>query len=246
MLQSLSVIIPDWSAPVNVTAFTTTIDGGISTGDCAHLNLGTHVGDNPQHVVSNRQRLQQHVGSAVELCWLHQTHSDMILNADNYRGVVEADAAVTGKRNTACVVMTADCLPVLLCNVAGTKIAALHCGWKGLLHHLIGKTLTEYFADEMVLAWLGPAIGQNSYEVDESLYQRFIQKNKHYVGAFINSRPGHYLFDLYHIAHLQLQVGGVSTTRIYGGGFDTFTDRRFFSYRRSAHTGRMASVIYFS
>lgn len=245
-MNTLALIYPDWNVPAHVTAFTTTVDGGVSEGDCAGLNLGEHVGDNLPHVAENRARLQTHVGKAVKLCWLNQTHSDIVVDLADYHGVVEGDAAITDQANTACVVMTADCLPVLLCNQTGTKVAALHCGWKGLYQNLIGQTLRDYFADEVVSAWLGPAIGQPSYEVDEGLYQRFIELTPRYQSAFVANRSGHYLFDLTAVARQQLLDAGVVAEAVFGGDFDTFTDPRCYSYRQSPKTGRMASVIYFT
>ncbi len=243
-MPALPLITPNWPAPGHINAFTTTTAGGVSSGDCSSFNLGTHVGDNPAHVAANRARLQQYVGEVVQLCWLHQTHSDIIENLNHYQGIIEADAAVTSQANRACIVMTADCLPVLLCDVSGKTVAALHCGWKGLYHNLIGKTVAQSFQGKPVMAWLGPAIAPSSYEVDEALYQRFITNNPVYASAFSANRPGHYLLDLYAIARWQLTAAGVAETAIYSGDFDTLTDRRFFSYRRSAATGRMASVIY--
>lgn len=243
-MKEMQVITPSWSVPSSVRAFTTTVLGGVSEGDCASLNVGAHVGDSTHHVAENRSRLQRYVGEEVKLCWLNQTHSDIVLDLSAYHGVVEADAAVSGQPNVACVVMTADCLPVLICNASGTKVAALHCGWKGLQANLIGKTIQQYFENESVIAWLGPAIGQASYEVDEALHQRFTAEHPAYAAAFTANRSGHYLFDLYAIARQQLQVAGVLSERVSGGHFDTYTDERFYSYRRSAQTGRMASVIY--
>ncbi len=240
----LPVIYPDWPAPTNVVAFTTTTAGGVSEGDCASLNLGTHVGDNPAHVRENRRRLQYMVGETVQLCWLRQTHSDLIIDTQSYQGVVEADASVSHQPQCASVVMTADCLPVLLCDAAGSRVAALHCGWRGLCHNLIQATIQQYFPNVDVMAWLGPAIGSASYEVDEALYQRFCAQHVDYAGAFQPTRPGHYLFDLYYIARLQLLAAGLPAAGIFGGDFDTFADKRFYSHRRSAQSGRMASVIY--
>lgn len=242
--MSLPVITPDWQAPSSVVAFTTTTAGGVSEQHCASLNLGMHVGDVPSHVAENRCRLQRQLGKQTTLCWLRQTHSDIIVNVNDYHGVVEGDASVTDKPQRACVVMTADCLPVLLCNQTGRKVAALHCGWKGLHHDIIGKTLQAHFSGEVVIAWLGPAISPASYEVDELLYQRFMALDADYAHAFSANRTGHYLLDLYAIARQQLQRAGVSPSHIFGGAFDTFSDTRFFSHRRNAQSGRMASLIY--
>ncbi|MGY0399805.1 MAG: peptidoglycan editing factor PgeF [Ostreibacterium sp.] len=243
-MPTLPVIMPEWDAPKHVVAFTTTTSGGVSQGHYHSLNVGHHVGDNPSSVNQNRACLQQHVGYEVQLCWLNQTHSDTIINLSDYDVAIEADAAVTIKKNQACMIMTADCLPVLLCNKTGTKVAALHCGWRGLEQNLIGKTLSQYFDNERIVAWLGPAIGQKSYEVNEKLYQRFVMQDKIFTRAFSSHRIGHYLFDLSEIARRQLYAAGVPSDAIYGGGFDTFTDSRFFSYRQNNKTGRLATIIY--
>ncbi len=270
----LPVIAPRWNAPSNVVAFTTTVDGGVSVGSYQSFNLGTHVGDNLDAVAHNRLLLQQFVGNKANLHWLNQTHSDIIVNLDmlsndmvaecgEYSECSEGDASFTSQKHNACIVMTADCLPVLLCNRSGTKVAALHCGWQGLAKNLIQKAINVYFSnsgkemnnegDDAVIAWLGPAIAQSSYEVDEKLYQRFVSLDKAYQSAFVASRSGHYLMSLYDIARQQLQTVGVPSNNIFGGDYDTLTDERFFSHRRSCQqgskedygkTGRIASVIY--
>ncbi len=246
-MNTNSLIIPNWSAPAHVTAFTTTTAGGVSGGNFSQFNLGLHVNDNPVHVMRNRMILQNNVGVGRQLCWLHQTHSDIVINTSNYLPniTVEGDAAFSDTSKNACVVMTADCLPVLLCNSTGTKVAALHCGWKGLHHNIIKKTIQLHFQGEHVISWLGPAIGKASYEVDEGLYQKFIRLNNAYESAFFANKVGHYLCDLYEIARIQLMQSGVSESDVYGAEYDTFTDDRFYSYRRNHRTGRMASVIYF-
>ncbi len=242
--MTLSIITPDWDAPSSVVAFTTTVAGGVSKRSYRSFNLGAHVGDEPEAVARNRQILQAHVGENISLCWLNQTHSDIIVDETSTTKPVEADASFTDKKNTACIVMTADCLPILLCNKQGDKVAGLHCGWQGLARHLIHKAIKQYFADDNILAWLGPAIAQQSYEVDERLYQRFVSIDDHYQKAFFANRSGHYLMSLYDIARRQLNQANVPSDQIYGGEFDTFSDPRFFSYRRNATTGRIASVIY--
>ncbi|MPV86044.1 peptidoglycan editing factor PgeF [Ostreibacterium oceani] len=276
-LSKTDVVWPDWPAPTQVVAFSTTRLGGVSTGDYQQLNLGLHVGDNQAHVATNRARLQHFVGEDTPLVWLHQVHGDAIADAATNVGMgsgmgsvtdsemgaaatdrIEADACVCAQPNLACVVMTADCLPVLLCNAKGTQVAALHCGWRGLYQGLIGKTRRNYFSDEPVIAWLGPAIGPQSYEVDDAFYQRFVALDAGYASAFYANRSGHYWCDLYAIARYQLHAQGIAS--VYGGGFDTLSDSRFFSYRQQTNaektrgetggdtgrteTGRMATVIF--
>lgn len=247
MMSDLTVITPDWHVPDNVVAFSTTTFGGVSTGSWQGLNLGQHVGDNPHHVADNRNRLQQHVGQAVSVCWLAQVHGDDIADLADYSAdtaPMTADAAVTDLANKAAIVMTADCLPVLICRDDGSKVAALHCGWQGLYKNLIAKTLAQHFQATEVQVWLGPAIAQQSYEVDEALYQRFITQNSDYQRAFSAHRKGHYLMDLYHIAKQQLTHVGVPENAIFGGGFDTFSDPRFYSHRQHPKSGRQATLIY--
>lgn len=235
-------IIPDWPAPKNITAFTTNVNGGVSVGDFAGNNMGKVAGENPNHVAANRAQLQQEFGSNKNILWLSQVHGDNIAVADNYQAGIEADASISTSTNAVCAIMTADCLPVLICNQQGNQVAALHCGWKGLYLNLIGKTLTHFKDD--VLVWLGPAISQVNYEVDDAFYQRFIKLDKAYQSAFIANRSGHYLCDLYQIARIQLQQQGVNA--IYGGEYCTFADKRFYSYRRNPNTGRQVSVIGFN
>ena len=245
-MNEINVIEAGWRVPKNIKAFMTTTAGGVSQDNYQSFNLGLHVGDDSSHVLENRERLQQKVGRGVELFWLNQTHSDIVIDLKNGNNLGASDAAVSTIANKACVIMTADCLPVFLCNEQGTKVAALHCGWRGLYLALIAKTIRQHFVKDIVIAWLGPAIGQASYEVNDSLYQRFFKKDNAYHEAFVGNRLGHYLFDLYAIARQQLGAEGVVNANIYGAGFDTFSESRFFSYRRSIKTGRMASVIYLS
>lgn len=235
-------IIANWPAPSNITAFTTTINGGVSEGAFATNNMGKVSGENLDHVAANRAALNSELGADKMLMWLSQVHGDTIVFDKDYQvGGMSADASISRNTNAACAIMTADCLPVLICNKAGNQVAALHCGWKGLYLNLIAKTLQHF--DKDVLVWLGPAISQANYEVDSAFYQRFVELNPDYKSAFIANRAGHYLCDLYAIARLQLQAQGV--TAIYGGEYCTFADPRFYSYRQNPNTGRQVSVITF-
>lgn len=240
----IEIIRPHWQVPKHIQALTTTTLGGVSQGSYASFNLGEHVGDQPNAVAKNRQILSNYLGASVALCWLNQIHSDICIDLSSYHGVVDADAATTNRLNQACVVMTADCLPVLLCDSRGQRVAALHCGWKGLLKQLIPQVIHRYFSGESVTVWLGPAIAPQSYEVDEPIYQQFIAVDWTYQRAFEVSRSGHYYFNLYTIARQQLLACGVADEAITGGAFNTFSDPRCYSYRRNARAGRMATLIY--
>jgi YfiH family protein len=156
-----------------------------------------------------------------------------------------ADASVTSKRQQVLAVLTADCLPVLFCNAAGTEIAAAHAGWRGLAAGVLEETVTAMqSAPETVMAWLGPAAGAERYEVGEEVRQAFLSADAQAESAFTPTRPGHFLIDLYALARFRLQKAGIAS--IYGGGFCTLSDIRFYSHRREQRTGRMATVIWMS
>lgn len=234
-------IIPNWPAPKNITAFTTTVNGGISEGNFASNNVGMHVEDNPNHVIHNRQQLQNELGTNKTIMWLNQVHGEQITFDNNYQENIDADASISRVSNAVCAIMTADCLPILICNQAGNQVAALHCGWKGLYQQLISQTLAHF--DDDVVVWLGPAISQAHYEIDTAFYQRFIQLDKTYSAAFIATRPNHYLCDLYELAKIELHKNNI--TAIFGGEYCTFSDSRFYSYRQNPITGRQVSIITF-
>ncbi len=240
-LDSL-IIQPNWNAPSNIKAFTTTTYGGVSKNNFQYLNLGTHVGDNLELVLQNRQILQNHIGNNVKLRWLNQIHSNIIFNDDKQKYIanIDADASITTQENIACVVMTADCLPVLLTD--GNQIAALHCGWQGLYNNIITKTISLFTNRQNVIAWLAPAITQPNYEVDYLFYNRFVKKSILYKAAFINNRENHYLCDLYKIAQIELEQNNIST--ISKTKLCTFDSEKLFSYRQNNITGRIATVIY--
>lgn len=245
-------IIPDWPAPANVRAFQTTRDGGVSLGAYASLNLGDHVGDDPVVVARNRALLRATLpGDPV---WLKQVHGNIVADADRTVGVPEADAALARQPGKVCAVMTADCLPLLLCDEAGTVVAAAHAGWRGLAGGVTEATVQAMnVAPERLLVWLGPAIGPQAFEVGEEVRQVFMAHDPEAAKAFVPS-PGlstqdsvfstpKWLADIYLLARQRLALLGVK--RVYGGGLCTFTDaERFYSYRRDRATGRMASLIW--
>ncbi len=236
-------ITPQWPAPSNVKTLQSTRLGGVSRAPFDALNLGDHVADNPQHVMANRALLEQHLPTSP--LWLKQVHSTVVVNEHQAITCPEADASYTQANNQVCTVMTADCLPVLFCNKAGTQVAAAHAGWRGLLDGILENTLASFNDDsESILVWLGPAIGPTAFEVGQDVYEAFCAQQPRAQAAFkATGQDGKWLADLYALAKLRLNQQGVEN--IYGGGFCTFSDpKRFFSYRRDGVCGRMASCIW--
>jgi polyphenol oxidase len=245
MKNKLDSIIPNWPAPQHVRALQTTRLGGVSSAPYNSLNFGLHVNDNPMHVAQNRQLLSEFLPS--EPVWLNQVHGTQVVDAANTTCVPEADASFATKKNVVCVTMTADCLPVLLCDSAGTCVAAVHAGWRSLCDGVIEATLKQMPAKSQdIMAWLGPAIGPNAFEVGAEVRAQFMAKDAQAETAF-KAHGDKYLGNLYQIATQRLNALGVM--QIYGGGHDkdwcTFTDKEnFFSFRRDGVTGRMATLIW--
>lgn len=242
MTQALDFIQPNWPAPENVKCVSTIRAGGVSLAPYDSLNLGVHVADNIEHVQLNRQRLAQYLPA--QPLWLNQIHGTHVVHATNYKGVCDADASFANTANQVCTVMTADCLPVLFCNTQGTQVAAAHAGWRGLLDGVLENTVDEFDQADQVMAWLGPAIGPDAFEVGQEVKDLFTAKNPAYAACFQPSNNANkWMADLYSLARLCLLAAGVK--QVYGGEFCTFTDEsRFFSYRRDGVTGRMASCIW--
>lgn len=235
-------IIPDWPVPASVRAIATTRGGGVSTGAYAGLNLGDHVGDNPVDVAQNRTLLRDHLPADPK--WLKQVHGATVAYADNLREVVEADAAIAHAVHTVCAVLTADCLPVLFCDTAGSVVGAAHAGWRGLAAGVLEETVRAMAVPSaQVLAWMGPAIGAQAFEVGEEVRHVFVADMPAAADAFRAAGPGKWLADIYRLARLRLARIGV--TQVYGGGLCTYDEAaRFYSYRRDGVTGRMASLIW--
>ncbi|WP_158967931.1 peptidoglycan editing factor PgeF [Paraglaciecola sp. L3A3] len=254
LLQPSSFIVPNWSAAKNITAFTTTRLGGLSHEPYASLNLGQHVGDDPLLVANNRQRLP----NWQNFFWLKQTHSTICLAVDeidnNLSGTLEGDACFSTKAKQVCAVMTADCLPILLCDKAGTTVAAVHAGWRGLADGVIENTILKMkLPTGNLMAWMGPAISQTFFEVGEDVKQIFSQYPQAFKTNQLSSEKKYYA-DLYFIAKQKLLALGVQD--ISGGNYCTYEqETHFFSHRRACHqqdpintpatTGRMVSAIYF-
>jgi len=238
------LIYPDWPAPANVKALQTTRHGGISAAPYDTLNLGLHVGDAPFAVARNRQVLEPLLPS--EPVWLEQVHGTVVANADTAGcDAVLADACIARHRGAVCVVMTADCLPVLLCDEAGTVVGVAHAGWKGLVAGVIESTVDAMATEpQKLMAWLGPAIGQDAFEVGAEVRTAFIAHQALAAEAFVaHGDQGKYKADLYLLARQRLQALGI--TRIHGGTFCTYRQQdKFFSYRRDGVTGRMGTFIW--
>ena len=262
-------IIPDWPAPARVKAIQTTRQGGVSIAPYGSLNLGSHVRDNPLAVERNRILLNKLLPG--EPVWLEQTHGTLVANADRAScgcdtlltksadcgssrmaappapcrgGYPQADACIAQHRESVCAVMTADCLPVLLCDAQGSVVGVAHAGWRGLCDGVIETTvLAMGVAPQSMMAWLGPAISQEAFEVGEEVRAAFVAVQPQAASAFIAGQSGKWFADIYALARLRLNALGV--TQIYGGGHCTYREReQFFSYRRDGVTGRMGTFIW--
>jgi YfiH family protein len=264
---------PGWSSGPNavsprVKALATTRNGGVSAAPYGGansrggLNLGLHTGDAPDAVMENRRRVGELTGAPI--AWLAQVHGAQIEDAgaviDRCAGspasVVEADAAVTDRAGVVCVVMIADCLPVLFCDAAGRAVGAAHAGWRGLAAGIVEKTAERVAhlagAQTSTLhAWLGPAIGPAAFEVGEDVLDAFVAAadpacRDATIAAFVKREEKHkYLANLYALARLRLERSSVPSGNVHGATFCTMTDAdRFYSYRRDRTTGRMAAMIW--
>lgn len=248
-------IVPDWPAPANVRAFMTTRAGGVSQAPWDTLNPASHVGDNPHDVAENRRILRADLPS--EPLWLNQVHGTCVADAPSIKGgegpareIPCADASLSRQPGQVCAVLTADCLPVLFCDCAGTVVAAAHAGWRGLAAGVLEETVARMAVPSgEILAWLGAAIGPDVFEVGDEVREAFISQHPLAAVAFRPSLPGtldeapkKWLADIYALARIRLAAVGVEA--VYGGGLCTYSDVRFYSYRREQMTGRMASLIW--
>ena len=238
---------PDWPAPAHVRACVTTRAGGVSTGIYAGLNLGDHVGDDPAAVAENRARVTREVG--VPPLWLAQVHGCGVVDAAARVGhdaaPPVADAALARAPGVACAVMTADCLPVLFCDRAGSVVAAAHAGWRGLADGVLDATIGAMDVPPAeLLAWLGPAIGPQGFEVGDEVRAAFVAIDTAMADCFVpGMREGKWQADLFALARLHLRACGVGW--VGGGGVCTWSDpARFYSYRRDGVTGRFASLVW--
>ncbi|AXY01842.1 peptidoglycan editing factor PgeF [Vibrio alfacsensis] len=239
----MKAIVPNWSAPKHVKAFSSTRVGGFSSGPYKGLNLGAHVGDDLSIVEKNRDGLVQQANMPTAPIWLNQTHSTVVaqVNAPTQR-VLDADGVFTSSSYVVCSAMTADCLPVLLTNVQGTQVAAVHAGWRGLANGIVENALDLFSGN--VMAWLGPAIGPHAFEVGEDVLQAFVDVDSQAHQAFTSRGvESKWLADMSKLATQRLNKAGV--TQVFDSGLCTFQNREdFYSYRRDGVTGRQATFIW--
>lgn len=243
-----SLLAADWPAPAGIVAGTSTRIGGVSEGDYGSLNLAQHVGDDPARVAANRQRFHEATGLAGKLRFLNQVHGTAVLDVaeapeEQNDTPATADAQVAISGGDVLVIMTADCLPVLLCHRDGRSYGAAHAGWRGLAGGIIENTLAALPGDAaQYMAWLGPAISQKNFEVGGEVRDIFIKCDAAASEAFRQNARGRWQADLYALARLRLGSAGIQD--VYGGGSCTYDDEsRFYSYRRSPRCGRMATYI---
>jgi YfiH family protein len=237
-------LVPDWPAPAHVHAACSLRAGGFSQGAYAGFNLGAHVGDDAHNVSENRRLLMEALSLPRQPLWLNQVHGADVVRCDGLSVSPQGDAAYSDEGGQVCAVLTADCLPVLFCNRAGTRIAAAHAGWRGLAAGVLEAAVYALQCPaEDVLAWMGPAIGPDAFEVGDEVRQIFLQKDASCRTCFLPSPADRWLADIYGLARLALKNCGVAA--VYGGNFCTYqVSARFFSFRRVRDTGRMASLIW--
>lgn len=235
-------LAPNWPAPPGVRALSTTRQGGVSRAPWHGFNLGSHVGDDPRAVSQNRARLRSALPA--DPLWLNQVHGTRCVDAAGATDGIEADAAFTRQRGVVCAVLTADCLPVLLCDDAASVVGAAHAGWRGLAAGVIESAVTAMdVPGESLMAWLGPAIGPRAFEVGGEVRDFFVAHDSQAAGAFFAAAEGKWLCDIHELARQRLQALGIS--RITSADSCTVADgEQFFSYRRDGVTGRMASLIW--
>ena len=236
-------LIPGWPAAKHIKAFSSTRNDGFSVGAYQGLNLGTHVGDDNQTVEKNRHRLERQFMMPSAPIWLNQTHSTLIEEASAPTSrILDADGLFTQSAGVVCIAMTADCLPVLLTNIQGTQVAAVHAGWRGLANGIIENAVGKF--DGEVMAWIGPAIGAQAFEVGKDVVDAFISVESKAIEAFSQTeQEGKWLADMNRLVTQRLNRVGV--TQVYYSGLCTFKNaRRFYSYRRDGVTGRQATFIW--
>jgi hypothetical protein len=247
-------LVPDWPAPANIHAATTLRTGGVSQGPYSSLNPAAHVNDDAEWVRHNRRIIRDMLGLPAEPVWLDQVHSNRVIKAEKTASLQQADASYTHQSGVVCAVMTADCLPVLICSTDGTQVAAIHGGWRGLLAGVISNTVITMQiphnsqpcnrgARGDFLVWMGPAIGPDCFEVGSEVRDAFLEKSAEFSNAFKEQGKDKWLADIYQLARIELAALGIAN--VYGGTSCTFTEHeRFYSYRRDTQTGRMATLIW--
>lgn len=244
-IEPLGLIRPTWAAPTGITAFTTTRQGGISTGPYHSMNLGLHVGDSEPAVLGNRQRLQELAALPEEPRWLRQTHSTNVLSVENVSDDCETDGAYTAASGVVLAVLTADCLPVVIINGQGSELAVVHAGWRGLAGGILDNAIAHFTDKSELQAWLGPAIGPQAFEVGDDVKAAFVQRRQAHERFFKSGvADGKYWCDLYSIATAEL--AHLECHRVSGGNHCTYTQAdKFHSHRRDGvPSGRMATIAW--
>ncbi len=249
-MRKLTFIQPSWPVSKRVVCLSTTRQGGVSENAFSSLNLGAHVGDDEASVSSNRSKLDfilaQYANKAQAISWLNQTHSNKVINLiePKQSGSIEADAAYTMTENLPCVIMTADCLAIMLSNRSGTEVAAVHAGWKGLLDGVIENTILKFVSPRNDLhAWFAPSICQQHFEVGSEVATLFSD----YPSALKTAvKPDKFLLDLIDVASIKLKSLGIHHQ--YYSKRCTYSSDTLFSHRQATHQGliacgRMANLI---
>ena len=254
--KRIDIIRPKWPAPKNIYCGSTLREKGFSVSPYASLNLAEHVGDKPIHVKKNRSYLSklESIHNKQQECewfWLDQIHSNQVINLDIDDKQNKADASITSNLFQCCAVLTADCLPILICEKNGERVGAIHAGWRGILSGVIENTLSEFSKNgnkiqietKNIYAWLGPAISQEKFEVSKEIFDQFIQKDSDNLNAFKKSGKRTFQANIYELARNVLKKFGIN--HIYGEDMCTFSDAsKFYSYRRDKICGRMTTYIY--
>lgn len=240
----MNLLEAQWPAPASVRAVSTTRSGGVSQANYAALNIAAHVGDDNQHVATNRQLLRETLALPSEPIWLEQTHSTRCVDVDTPHYDRNADAAITRQKQHVLAIMTADCLPIVLCNQQGTEIAAIHAGWRGLANGIVDNTVSLLHSNPSeCLAWIGPAICGQCFATGEEVLDQFVTRYPFATQAFMRNAQQWYA-DLPKLATLILHKLGMSA--VYPSHACTYeTNSEYYSYRRAAQTGRIATLIWF-
>ena len=232
-----------WPAPNHVKAGTSVRVGGHSSPPYNESNVSLNVGDDPKKVKENRIELLMHLGISTEPIWLKQEHNKKILLVDETPTDIKADGSYTTKKNKVCVVTTADCVPILFCNNEGTKVAAIHAGWKGICMGIIDDTIKIFDRPESVFVWIGPCISKKHYEIGEDVYSNFLNYSDSLENSFKKNNNQKWSCCLNNIVKTLLKNSGVE--KIYDCGLCTYElGDLFFSHRRDGNTGRMATMIW--
>lgn len=234
-------VAPEWPAAPHVRAYVSTRAGDVNSPPFDGFNTADHVGDNIAQVEANREQLQTYFQWRAPVRWINQTHSVVVEDLSQPM-LAESDAVTSDQVGAACLVHTADCLPVFFTDKDGVRVALAHAGWRGLLNGVLENTLACFLPDDEVYAWLGPAIGPHHFEVGEEVRELFVAHDARAALAFGPSNEGKYLCDLYFIARLRLSIN--PRCRVFGGELCSYGDDRFFSYRQQPQTGRMLSMIW--